>query len=345
MQPLDPAARRAKLAEVMATANPQAMAVIRTMEGMRQHEADQAAAREEKGFDRQLRREGQMVHAGEVLATQANTLQMKMMQLAQDERAGIRNDELRRDVQASQEQYKKDQLEFQKMKLESEAEDRKQREKAAADLQRELAAGRNQTSKDIAAMRQGKGAAMSATAQKELFEADDTIAATKNVISALDRAMELSPKAFEGATAGMRAGALGYVPGKFEGEDATVELDNIVRSQAVEQLKAIFGGMPTEGERKILMELQGSVNLKNQQRQAIYQRAKELAQRRLDVNQQKAKQLREGTYFSEQGGTGTSQPSIPSGALKGGPMLGTVEDGYKYKGGDPANPKNWEKVK
>jgi hypothetical protein len=36
--------------------------------------------------------------------------------------------------------------------------------------------------------------------------------------------------------------------------------------------------------------------------------------------------------------------SKPSAAPSGPPKIGSVQEGYKFKGGDPANPKNWEKL-
>lgn len=38
----------------------------------------------------------------------------------------------------------------------------------------------------------------------------------------------------------------------------------------------------------------------------------------------------------------SKKPSVPSN--KGGPAVGTIQDGYKFKGGNPADPKSWEKV-
>lgn len=149
------------------------------------------------------------------------------------------------------------------------------------------------------------GAAMSASAQKELFEADDVANSAKNAIDILNSIIAQDPVskksqndlAFEGGTAGFRKGVMGFVPGEYEGENASVDLQNKVTGQALESLRAIFGGMPTEGERKILIELQGSINQKASQRELIFKRAIGLAEKRMKFAQEKAKSLREGTYF------------------------------------------------
>lgn len=40
----------------------------------------------------------------------------------------------------------------------------------------------------------------------------------------------------------------------------------------------------------------------------------------------------------------TAVPEAPKAAPQGGPQPGVTEDGYRFKGGDPGDPKNWEKV-
>ena len=153
---------------------------------------------------------------------------------------------------------------------------------------------------------------LSPTAQKELFEADDTVNSSRNVVASLKKALEINDSAFEGGTASTRSKILGYVPGQFEGENATVELNNNVTGQALEQLRAVFGGMPTEGERKILLEVQGSVNMKASQRKEIYERAITMAERRMEQSAQKAKQLREGSFFTPSGGPAAPAQAAPS---------------------------------
>ena len=158
----------------------------------------------------------------------------------------------------------------------------------------------------------GQGKALSATAQKELFEAEDVASASGEAISTLNSILAKDPvsgksqndMAYEGATAKARTAAAQIIPGSSAGTDATVDLQNKVTGQALESLKAVFGGMPTEGERKILLELQGSINMTAPQREAIFKRAIAAAERRKVRNEQKMEQLRSGTYFSDQGNGG-----------------------------------------
>lgn len=138
-------------------------------------------------------------------------------------------------------------------------------------------------------------APMNSTVQKELFEAEDAAKAGEYVISALDRAMMLNDKAYDGPFADVRGDTTALF-GDPSGV-ATAELKNITTETALSQLKTIFGSMPTEGERKILLELQGAVSQPKQVRAAIYKRAKEMAVRRIADNKAKANALRSGEYF------------------------------------------------
>lgn len=148
-------------------------------------------------------------------------------------------------------------------------------------------------------VQQGNAGGMNATVQKAILETDDTVSATKNAITNLKDALKYSEKAYDGVGAAQRATARGFF-GEDERATATTMLDNIVTGNALEMLKATFGGAPTEGERAILLQLQGSANMPRAQREAIYTRAIQMAEARLASNQQKANQLRSGAYFSPQ---------------------------------------------
>lgn len=140
---------------------------------------------------------------------------------------------------------------------------------------------------------------MSPTTQKELFEADEVTQSATNVIDILNRAKQINKTAYYGPLAVERAKAMSLLPGDRTAENATVDLDNMMTGQALESLKAIFGGMPTEGERKILLDIQASASKTPAQREAIINRAIEMAQRRLGFNKSKADAIRKGTYFKE----------------------------------------------
>jgi hypothetical protein len=141
---------------------------------------------------------------------------------------------------------------------------------------------------------------LTATDKKAIMEAEEGAVAAQGAVESLMRAKDLNKKAYSGPLAGTR----GYITslGGNEGGAATVELDNELKSNALGQLKAIFGGAPTEGERQILMEIQGSSSLPPDVREKIYNKAIFLANRRLEINKQRAQELRGGDYYKPGGG-------------------------------------------
>ncbi|MDQ5916157.1 MAG: hypothetical protein QG592_1652 [Pseudomonadota bacterium] len=141
---------------------------------------------------------------------------------------------------------------------------------------------------------------LTATDKKAILEADEGVMTAKSAIDALSKAKELSPKALGFKGAGNVA-SLGALLGNQASVD-TVELDNTVTSNALTQLKSIFGGNPTEGERKIMLDIQGSSSLPDTVRQKIYDRAIGLAQNRLKFNEQRAAEMRGGQFYKPQGG-------------------------------------------
>lgn len=151
---------------------------------------------------------------------------------------------------------------------------------------------------------------LTATDKKAILEADEMVAANENAILALDQAMNINDKVNQGVGASAR-GAIGNALPDFmvpdfvsspESSAATAEYDNLVIGQALQSLKSIFGAAPTEGERKILMEMQGSASLPKEVRRGILERAKALAERRLEFNRQRSESLRGGSFYKPGGG-------------------------------------------
>jgi hypothetical protein len=185
---------------------------------------------------------------------------------------------------------------------------------------------------------------LSATDKKAILEADEGVMASESAIKALADAKKISPRALGGIAAGTRA-MLGnalpdaLVPDALASKDAslaTAELDNIVSTNALSQLKSIFGAAPTEGERKILMDIQGSVSQPDNVRQAIYDRAIMMAEKRLQFNRQRANELRGGAYYKpgdkQAGASGApAAPAPPPQADQPQPSGGGLKPGvYEF---------------
>ena len=147
---------------------------------------------------------------------------------------------------------------------------------------------------------------LSVADRSAILKADEAAEASRAVLGTLKDAMALSKKAYEGPTASYR----GVLTGTFGNEagQATTEYDNLVTQNALGQLKATFGAAPTEGERKILLDIQGSSSLPDSLRQKLLQRAYAAAERRITVMDERATQLREGDYYKPNRGQSGQRP-------------------------------------
>ena len=136
-----------------------------------------------------------------------------------------------------------------------------------------------------------------------MFEVEDLISSGVSTISTLEEAMGLNQQAYEGSLAGWRK-AIGQA---FSSHDpqyvATENFDNLIMTGALGSLKATFGGNPTEGERKILMDLQAISSKSRAVRDAILRRALEAAKRRIKSNTDRLNRLKGGEYGTRGGST------------------------------------------
>jgi hypothetical protein len=164
-----------------------------------------------------------------------------------------------------------------------------------------------------------KERALTSVDKNAILEADDQVQMGKNTIDMLNQALSLNDKAGSGYTAGAQSFAARNDPtGFFDDEKgaATTEFNNIVMGQALSSMKAIFGGNPTEGERAVLLQLQGAADKSPQERKLILQRGIALAQRRVMFNEERAKQVRSGEYFGEASNV-EAVPQVEAGAYQG----------------------------
>lgn len=162
--PATPEQRQQALIDLLANQHPQVRALGQLLFAQDERKAEKAENRafqeQEKALDREVRREGIEANALTRLEMMRNTLAMKEMQLAQDERTGIRNDRLRKDIQDQT-------IEMRKLEMQS---------------RETLARQHDETLKGIAALNvEGKKDAL---AQKEQAKIDK-VDAGRNTVSSL----------------------------------------------------------------------------------------------------------------------------------------------------------------
>lgn len=141
-----------------------------------------------------------------------------------------------------------------------------------------------------------------------LTDAEQVIATGEQAIRDFTRALELNPTAYSGGLATTRK-AIGSVTSSSDPAYlATEEFANLTTQNALNALKTTFGGNPTEGERKILLEVQGSIGLPPAARERILRRALGVAQNVVKRNRAMVPRIQGGFYSTRTDGA-QAQPA------------------------------------
>ena len=143
-----------------------------------------------------------------------------------------------------------------------------------------------------------------------ILESDNQIQTGQSALSTVRQIRALNKTAYDSWGAEGRANVAS--PFGAQGAQDTQVMKNLITSQALDQLRATFGGNPTEGERKILLDIQGSISQPRAVRERLFSRAEELVAQRLRMQEQRANGIRGGSYFK----SGYQPQQQPAGALE-----------------------------
>ena len=96
------------------------------------------------------------------------------------------------------------------------------------------------------------------------------VASTDQALKNLQRAYALNPNTFDNSLPDLAQRKILEAAGSKDPKVlATRELENLLSKGAIEKLRASFGGSPTEGERKILLSLEGLESKSIEERKLI----------------------------------------------------------------------------
>ena len=150
-------------------------------------------------------------------------------------------------------------------------------------------------------------------------ETDNALKAAQSARSGLERALTLSPQAYAGPGAQTRGWAAGFTGVDPKTAEATREFNTIMGQQALVQLRAIFGGNPTEGERKILLDLEANANMSRVERETLIRRAIEAVQRREADAARRLEDVVRGNFGrTDPGFSAPSRTPVPGASSGGG---------------------------
>ncbi len=113
----------------------------------------------------------------------------------------------------------------------------------------------------------------------------------------------------------------------------TADVINTLKGAVARVLKSTFGGQLSDDERRYLNEVYGAA-------EKMSPAEREIAMTNVETMLRNKVQTSGAKYGALSG----NAPSNTMQAPTGGPAIGTVEDGHRFKGGNPSDPSSWEPV-
>ena len=153
-------------------------------------------------------------------------------------------------------------------------------------------------------LREQMSARLTPTELKMKVEAEDLVANGQQALDDLKQAYKLNENSFEGGWLDKaQRFALEAAGSKDPKVVNTRVMENLLGAQGLAKLRATFGGNPTEGERAILLELEGIGAKSKEERAEIMKRAYTVMKERVTREQRRLKDIGSGAYrMTEPGG-------------------------------------------
>ena len=156
-----------------------------------------------------------------------------------------------------------------------------------------------QLEKELAALQAQQAAAtrMPASMIDMKQQTENNITALSQALESIGQAYELNPKSYSGSFIDIaQFGPLSTLGSDAEKVVNTRRIKNLLTEQALGRLKQIFGGNPTEGENKILREIQGVDALSLKEREEIMLNIYDQIDQRLNIERRRLNEITSGAY-------------------------------------------------
>jgi hypothetical protein len=136
-------------------------------------------------------------------------------------------------------------------------------------------------------------------------ETEDILTSTDQAMADLKRAYQLNPNTFDTSLGDIAQRKLLEAAGSKDPKVlATREQTNLLSKSAVGKLKTSFGGNPTEGERKILLDLEGIDSKSKEERAIIMKNSYTALKNRREREQKRLNDIKQGLYRDTSGPSG-----------------------------------------